>query len=89
MLTGGFAALLGLVFCGVAAAQAPAGPVAAPPPGTPVAKAPEPVPLPPPRQSILGAWKFDRDESDDLRNRSQESQGSGGGGYGGRRGGGG
>ena len=81
--------MLGLAFCGAAAAQAPAGPVVAPPPGTPAAKAPEPLPLPPPRQSILGAWKFDRDESDDLRNRSQDSRGSGGGGYGGRRGGGG
>ena len=87
--TGGFAALLGLAFCGGAAAQAPAGPVGAPPPGAAAAKAPEPAPLPPPRQTILGAWKLDRDESDDLRNRSQDSPGSGGGGYGGRRGGGG
>lgn len=86
LLTAGLAALLELTFCGVAAAQAPAGPVA-PSPGAPAAKAPEPAPLPASRQSILGAWKLDRDESDDLRNRSQDSRGSGGGGYG-RRGGG-
>ena len=73
-----------------ARAQAPAGPVAAPPPGTATAaKAPEQAPLPPPRQSILGAWKLNKDESDDMRNRSQDSRGSNGGGYGGRRGGGG
>ena len=82
--------LLTLTICGEAFAQAPPGPVGAPPPGTmPAAKPPEPAPLPPPRQSILGAWKLNRDESDDLRNRSQDSRGSGGGGYGGRRGGGG
>jgi len=86
----GFAAVLGLVFSGAAAAQAPAGPVSAPPPGTmPAAKPQEAAALPPPRQSILGAWKLNRDESDDLRNRSQASQGSGAGGYGGRRAGGG
>ncbi len=69
-------------------AQAPAGPVTAPPPGTvaPAAKAPEPVP--PPRQSILGGWKLNRDESDNPRRRMRDSQDSGGG-YGGRRPGGG
>lgn len=71
-------------------AQAPAGPVASPPPGAaaPAAKAPEPVPLAPPRQTILGAWTLNRDESNDPRKRMQESRGSNGGGYGGRRGGG-
>jgi hypothetical protein len=57
-------------------------------------------PLPPPRQSILGEWKLNRDDSDDPREKLQdaraaESQGRGsggrmGGGYpggGGRRGG--
>ncbi|HKW64473.1 MAG TPA: hypothetical protein VJN89_18115 [Candidatus Acidoferrum sp.] len=64
--------------------------MSAPPPGTaPAAKAPEPAPLPPPRQSILGAWKLNRDESDDPRQRMQDSRESNGGGYGGRRGGGG
>jgi len=76
------------VLCGEVAAQAPAGPMTSvpqPPPGT-TAKAPEPPPLPPPRQTILGAWKLNRDESDDMRNRSQDSDK---GGYGGRRTGGG
>jgi len=92
MLTGiaGSAGLLGVGFCGIARAQAPAGPVSPPPPGTmAAAKRQEVVPLPPPRQSIVGAWRLDRDESDDLRNRAADSRGSGGGGYGGRRGGGG
>jgi len=81
----GLISLLGLAFCGVVAAQAPAGPVTAPPQpvGAPAAKAPEPVPLPPPRQSILGAWKLNRDESDDPRRRMRDSEDSGG--YGGRR----
>ncbi len=83
----GFAGLLGL--CDVARAQAPVGPVSPPPPGTmPAAKPREAVPLPPLRQSILGAWKLNRDESDDMRKRAEDSRGSGGG-YGGRRGGGG
>jgi hypothetical protein len=68
--------------------QAPAGPIALPPPGAaaPPAKAPEAVPLAPPRQTILGAWTLNRDESDDPRKRMQESRGSNGGGYGGGRG---
>ncbi len=87
----GFVGLIGLGFCRVAAAQAPAGPVTAPaqPVGAAAAKAPEPVPLPPPRQTILGSWTLNRDESDDPRKWMQESRGSSGGGYGGRRGGGG
>jgi hypothetical protein len=40
-----------------------------------------------PRTTILGAWKLNRDESDDSRKRSQEERGSNRGGYGGRRGG--
>jgi hypothetical protein len=101
MLAAGIAGLLGLAFCGVAFAQAPAGPVVAPPQpaGAPAAKPPEPVPLPPPRQSILGAWKLNKDDSDDPRKRAEDSRGSsgggrrtgggwpGGGGMGGRRGG--
>jgi hypothetical protein len=84
-----FVGLLGLAFCIGASAQSPAGPVAAPPPGNvPVAKAPEPLPLPPPRQTILGAWVLNRDESDDPRSRMRDSQDSNGG-YGGRRPGGG
>lgn len=92
LLTFSFFAMTGtLLVCSQnARAQAPAGPVAAPPSGTtPAAKAPEPAPLPPPRQSILGAWRFNKDESDDPRQRAQDSRDSNGGGYGGRRGGGG
>lgn len=70
-------------------AQAPAGPVSAPPPGTaPATKTPERAPLPPPRQTILGAWKLNKDESDDPRQQAQNSRDSNGGGPGGRRGGG-
>lgn len=69
-----------------ARAQAPAGPVAAPPPGAvPAPKAPEAAALPPPRQTILGAWKLNRDESDDPRKRMEESRDPNRGGYGGRR----
>jgi hypothetical protein len=72
-------------------AQAPPGPLAGAPPqpaSTPAAKPQEPVPLPPPRTTILGAWKLNRDESDDPRQQTQDSQGSNGGrggGYGGPR----
>jgi hypothetical protein len=41
-----------------------------------------------PRTSILGAWKLDRDDSDDPRQKMQQARGSNSnGGYGGRRGG--
>lgn len=88
LLTFSFLAIAGtLLVCSQSArAQAPAGPVAAPPPGTaPAAKAPEPAPLPPPRQTILGAWKWNKDESDDPRQQMRDSRDSNGGGYGGRR----
>ncbi|HVH70267.1 MAG TPA: hypothetical protein VNB49_04045 [Candidatus Dormibacteraeota bacterium] len=86
VLLTGFVALVGVRFSSLAAAQAPPGPVTAPPPGTvPAVKAPEPVLLPPPRQTILGAWVLNRDESDDPRSRMRDSEDSGG--YGGRRGG--
>src|ERR1700758_4547641 len=82
-MTGAF-----LVWAQGARAQAPAGPVTAAPTQSSPAARPQ-APLPPPRQSILGAWKLNKDESDDMHNRSQDSRGSKGGGYGGRRGGGG
>src|SRR5205807_648241 len=67
----GFAGLLGL--CDVARAQAPVGPLSPPPPGTmPAAKPREAVPLPAPRQSIVGAWKLNRDESDQERQKMHE-----------------
>jgi hypothetical protein len=78
-------------------AQAPAGPLpAAPPQPAPpsaspsAAKPQEQTPPQKPRTIILGAWKLNRDESDDLRKKTQEARSSSGGsrgGYGGRRGG--
>jgi hypothetical protein len=69
-------------------AQSPAGPLTgAPAPVAPATAAKPAAPLPPPRTTILGAWKLNRDESDDTRNRKQDSGDSNGGGYGGRRGG--
>lgn len=103
LLTFSFLAVAGtlLVCLQNALAQAPAGPVSAPPGTSPATKAPEPAPLPPPRQSILGPWKLNKDESDNPRQQTQDSRDSngggsgrrggggwpGGGGYGGRRGG--
>ena len=62
-----------LVFAGAAFAQAPPGPIA------PVASqrsTGEPPPPPPvkivPRTNILGAWKLNRDESDDPKARSNQ-----------------
>jgi hypothetical protein len=71
-------------------AQAPPGPL---PPTQPVDSPPPSMarPLPPktpvqPRTSIMGAWKLDRNDSDDPRKKVQEARGSGGnGGYGGNR----
>ena len=64
---------VGLLLTGVAVAQAPPGPIA------PVASqrsANEPPPPPPvkivPRTNILGAWKLNRDESDDPKARSNQ-----------------
>jgi len=64
---------VGLLLTGVAVAQAPPGPIA------PVASqraTNEPPPPPPvkivPRTNILGAWKLNRDESDDPKARSNQ-----------------
>src|SRR5260370_42276852 len=89
----GFVAL-GLLAAEVGRAQAPSGPImAAPaqPAHGPEGNAQNPAPLPPPRTTILGAWKFNPDDSDDPRNRRQDSRDSNGGfrGGGGARGGGG
>jgi hypothetical protein len=69
-------------------AQAPPGPLPAaqaqPVPGS-AAKPQEEIPLPPPRTTILGAWKFDPDDSDDPSRRQQDSRDSNGG-YGGGHG---
>jgi hypothetical protein len=83
-----FAGLCCLVVPGAMCAQSPAGPMtAAPPQPVPASAAKPPAPLPPPRTTILGAWKLNRDESDDPRKRRQDFSGSNSGGYGGRRGG--
>jgi len=84
----GFAAI-GLLAAEAAHAQAPSGPItAAPSQPAPAnaANAPNPAPLPAPRTTILGAWKFNPDDSDDPSKRRQDSRGSNGGGNGGGRG---
>jgi hypothetical protein len=79
-------AALSLLAAGIAHAQSPSGPITAAPaqpnPAT-TASAPSPAPLPAPRTTILGAWKFNPDDSDDPSKRRQDSGGSNGG-YGGR-----
>src|SRR2546427_12120831 len=83
-----FAGLI-LAVPGSVYSQAPPGPVPAGQP-QPVpaseAKPQEQIPAPPPRTTILGAWKFNPDESDDPSKRRQDSRGSNGGGSGGGRG---
>jgi hypothetical protein len=82
-----FAGLCSVVVPGAMRAQSPAGPMtAAPPQPVPASTAKPPAPLPLPRTTILGAWKLNRDESDDPRKRRQDSGGSNGGGRGGGRG---
>jgi hypothetical protein len=96
-------AVVGLLSAGRASAQSPSGPItAAPSQPAPAGRANAANSAPPPRTTILGAWKFNPDDSDDPSKRRQESRGSGGGGrgrmgggypgggggYGGRRGGG-
>ncbi len=81
----GFAAL-GLLGAGAADAQSPSGPITtAPAQSAPAATAQNSAPLPPPRTTILGAWKFNPDDSDDPRKRRQDSQDPNGGYGGGRR----
>lgn len=72
-------------------AQAPPGPLPVPPQTNvprprPVAK-PKP-PEVPPRTSLDGPWKFNRDESDDTRRKIQDSRGTSANSGGGRNGGG-
>src|SRR5882762_1576574 len=68
-----------------ATAQAPAGPLPAAQPQPPSARDARPqeqsAPVKP-RTSILGAWKLNRDESDDPRKKMQEARGGNGGGGG-------
>jgi len=90
-----FLILNGTCLLGVGAlwAQAPPGPMTPPPPqpGS-VAAAPPPPKKPelPPRKNILGAWRFNKDESDDPRQKVHQTAdpdggNRGGGGYGGPR----
>jgi hypothetical protein len=73
--------------------QAPPGPLtpAPPQPGSVEAAPPPPrQPEIPPRKNILGAWRFNKDESDDPRQKVKDTSqdpnsGHGGGGYGGPR----
>jgi hypothetical protein len=81
----GFAAL-GLLAAEVTPAQAPSGPITAAPSQTAPATAANgsnPAPLPPARTTILGAWKFNPDDSDDPSERKQDSRDSNGGNGGG------
>ena len=75
-------AVLSLLAAEVTPAQAPSGPITAAPSQTAPATAANgsnPAPLPPPRTTILGAWKFNPDDSDDPRKRRQDSSGANGG----------
>jgi len=82
--------MVGTSWVASARAQAPAGPLPAAqpqPPSSPEARPAEAAAAVKPRTSILGAWKLNRDESDDARKKMQEARGanSGGGGRGGVR----
>jgi hypothetical protein len=71
-------------------AQAPAGPLPAAPPQQPSSPDVQPqAPSAPvkPRTSIMGAWKLNRDESDDARQKMQDARGGDNGRGGGGRGG--
>src|SRR5712664_4688928 len=82
------AGALGLAVAGwttSARAQAPAGPLPAAQPQPPSARDARPqvqVATVKPRTSILGAWKLNRDESDDPRKKIQDARGANGGGGG-------
>jgi hypothetical protein len=73
-----------LAFPAFVGAQAPPGPIQGQPPqpASLSAKPQQPVPEVKPRTTIFGAWKLNRDESDDARKKMQDarrtSQGSGG-----------
>jgi hypothetical protein len=84
--------VIGAAWPACARAQAPAGPLpAAQPqgPASPEARPQAQVAPVKPRTSILGAWKLNRDESDDPQRKMQDARGtSNGGGRGGGGGGG-
>ncbi len=63
---------IGLVCAGAISAQAPPGPIT-PPAGAVTEGPPTPPPVKiAPRKNILGAWRLNRDESDDPRARSNQ-----------------
>ena len=65
-------AAAGFVLAGTTCAQAPPGPIT-PPAGTVISGPPTPPPRQiPPRKNILGAWRLNRDESDDPKTRSNQ-----------------
>jgi hypothetical protein len=78
-------AALGLLAAEGSRAQSPSGPITATPTQPSPATGANPAPLPAPRTTILGAWQFNPDDSDDPRKRREDSRGSNGG-YGGGRG---
>jgi len=53
-------------------AQAPPGPITPPPDAVPSGPSTPPPPKIAPRKNILGAWRLNRDESDDPRQRSNQ-----------------
>jgi YD repeat-containing protein len=84
-ITAGSLGFIVAVWTTEATAQAPAGPLPAAqpqPPSSPDARPQEQSAPVKPRTSILGAWKLNRDESDDPRKKMQEARGGNGGGGG-------
>jgi hypothetical protein len=71
---------LGLLAAEGAVAQAPSGPIMAKPSqeSAPAVNAPPPAPAPTPRTTILGAWKLNKDDSDEP-SQGQDTQTSNGG----------
>jgi hypothetical protein len=84
VLTGFIA--LGFIVVQATRAQSPSGPISAAPSKPAPATAANPAPLPPPRTTILGGWKFNPDDSDGPSKRRQDSGDSNGGNSGGGRG---
>jgi hypothetical protein len=84
-IAAGSLGLIGLAWSTDIRAQAPAGPLPAAQPQPPAS--PDALPQVQsapvkPRTSILGAWKLNRDESDDARKKTQDARGANGGGGG-------
>ncbi len=89
-IAAGSLGLIGAAWPAGVKAQAPAGPLPAaqPQPSAPPDARPQVQSAPvKPRTSILGAWKLNRDESDDARKKMQDARGADGGRGGGGRGG--